>query len=152
MELSEQRRVKDSIRAAIEKGTPTLAECGGFMYLTEVLETTDGKNFEMAGIIPGKVKMQQKLAALGYREITADEENFLLNGNLTGKGHEFHYSTFQPTIEIQHAYQTTGRRGFKQEGYRKGNLVAGYTHFHFGSCPQMAANWVNTCKEFQANG
>ncbi len=40
-ELAEQREVKRSIQAAIESGLPTLAECGGFMFLTESIETTD---------------------------------------------------------------------------------------------------------------
>ncbi|MDQ0201155.1 cobyrinate a,c-diamide synthase [Neobacillus ginsengisoli] len=151
-ELAEQTEVKRSIRGAIEKGLPTLAECGGFMFLTEFLETTDEKNYKMVGIIPGKVKMQAQLAALGYREITAEAGNFLLNGDLKARGHEFHYSTFHPKTEIQHAYQTKGMRGFKQEGYMKGNLIAGYTHFHFGSCPGMVENWINKCKEYQANG
>jgi cobyrinic acid a,c-diamide synthase len=151
-ELSEQRDVKDSIRAAIENGLPTLAECGGFMYLTEFLETTDGTSYEMAGIIPGKVKMQTRLAALGYREISAAEGNFLLSPNLIAKGHEFHYSVFIPKKETQHAYQTKGMGGLKKEGFLKGNLIAGYTHFHFGSCPEMVENWVLKCKDYQTNG
>ena len=151
-ELANTTEVKLSIQTAIENGLPTLAECGGFMYLTEFLETSAEKRYEMAGIIPGKVKMQTKLAALGYREITSDEGNFLLNGGLTARGHEFHYSTFHPRTEIQHAYQTKGMRGLKQEGYREGNLIAGYTHFHFGSCPEIVENWVKKCKEYQVNG
>ncbi|MEE6449294.1 cobyrinate a,c-diamide synthase [Gottfriedia acidiceleris] len=150
-ELTKQTEVKNSIRTAIEKGLPTLAECGGFMYLTESLETTDETSYKMVGIIPGKVKMQTKLAALGYREITAVEENFLLAGNLSARGHEFHYSTFHSRTVFEPAYQTKGMRGFKQEGYRKGNLIAGYTHFHFGSCPEMVENWVKKCKEFKQN-
>ncbi|CRK83257.1 cobyrinate a,c-diamide synthase [Neobacillus massiliamazoniensis] len=151
-ELAENTRVKNSVQSAIENGLPTLAECGGFMYLTESLETTNEKKYEMVGIIPGAVKMQPKLAALGYREITAEEGNFLLAGNLTARGHEFHYSTFQPRTDFQPAFQTKGMRGFKQEGYRNGNLIAGYTHFHFGSCPGLVENWVNKCKEFKKNG
>ena len=151
-ELAENKEVKNSIRSAIEKGLPTLAECGGFMYLTESLETTDEKNYEMVGIIPGKVKMQPKLAALGYREITAEEGNFLLEGDLRARGHEFHYSTFHPGTEFQPAYQTKGMRGYKQEGYRNGNLIAGYTHFHFGSCPELVENWIKKCKEYKENG
>jgi cobyrinic acid a,c-diamide synthase len=150
-ELSEQRDVKDSIRTAIENGLPTLAECGGFMYLTESLETTDGTSYEMARVIPGKVKMQTRLAALGYREISAAEGNYLLSPNLIAKGHEFHYSVFIPKKETQHAYQTKGMGGQKKEGYMKGNLIAGYTHFHFGSCPKMVGNWVLKCKEYQTN-
>ena len=148
-ELAEQRDVKSSIRSRIENGLPTLAECGGFMYLTDFLETTDGTRYEMVGIIPGNVKMQTQLAALGYREITGVEGNNLLAPNLKAKGHEFHYSTFLPNKEGHHAYQITGTRGSKEEGYMKGNLVAGYTHFHFGSCPEMVENWVKKCKEYQ---
>ncbi|PLT33185.1 cobyrinate a,c-diamide synthase [Bacillus sp. V5-8f] len=149
-ELSYEAAVQHSIRTAIEQGMPTLAECGGFMYLTDEIETTDGNKHEMVGIIPGKVTMQTKLAALGYREITGEKGNYLLQGDIEAKGHEFHYSTFHPQSEVQHAYKTKGMRGIKEEGYMKGNLIAGYTHFHFGSCPQMVENWVKKCKEFKA--
>ncbi|MCM2532705.1 cobyrinate a,c-diamide synthase [Neobacillus pocheonensis] len=151
-ELAQQTAVKRSIQSAIENGLPTLAECGGFMFLTEMIETTDEKKYEMVGSIPGKVKMQTKLAALGYREVTGEEGNFLFDGNLKAKGHEFHYSTFHPKTEVQHAYKTKGLRGLKQEGYMKGNLIAGYTHFHFGSCPEMVENWIKQCKGAKANG
>jgi cobyrinic acid a,c-diamide synthase len=148
-ELAEQRSVKNSIRIAIENGLPALAECGGFMFLTESIETTEGKSYEMAGIIPGMVKMQTQLAALGYREITGAEGNYLLAPNLKAKGHEFHYSVFHPKAEIQHSYQTKGMGGFKKEGFMRGNLIAGYTHFHFGSCPEMVENWMKKCEEYK---
>lgn len=150
-QLAQQIKVKQSIKEAIDKGIPTLAECGGFMFLTEALETTDEKNYEMVGIIPGKVKMQTKLAALGYREVKGEEGNFLLKGKLMAKGHEFHYSTFHTKTDIQTAYITKGMRGIKQEGFMKENLIAGYTHFHFGSCPKMAENWIKRCKEYKEN-
>lgn len=151
-ELASQIEVKRSIQTAIEKGLPTLAECGGFMFLTDELQTTEGRKYEMVGLIPGTVKMQSKLAALGYREVTGTEGNFLFTGNLKAKGHEFHYSTFHPKTEIQYAYETKGMRGTKHEGFQKGNLIAGYTHFHFGSCPEMVENWMKQCKEYQAHG
>jgi cobyrinic acid a,c-diamide synthase len=148
-ELAEKKDVKDSIRASVKNGLPTLAECGGFMYLTESLETTDGKSYEMVGSIPGRVKMQTKLAALGYREITGVDGNFLLSKNQNARGHEFHYSTFIPETEIQPAYQIKIRQELKNEGYLNGNLIAGYTHFHFCSCPAMVENWVKKCKKYQ---
>ncbi len=144
-QLALQQEVKQSLKTAIEKGLPTLAECGGFMFLTDAIETTNEQSFPMVGVIPGVAKMQTKLAALGYREIVGEGGNFLLKGNVHAKGHEFHYSTFQPNKQIQPAYQTKGLRGTKKEGYLKENLVAGYTHFHFGSCPEMVANWIEQC-------
>lgn len=149
-ELARQMEVKRSIQNAIRYGMPVLAECGGFMFLTEELVTTDGKHHEMAGIIPGTVEMQTKLEALGYREMTGMGENFLLKGNLEAKGHEFHYSSFHPKRAIEHAYKTKGWGDFKPDGYMAGNLIAGYIHFHFGSCPQMASNWIKKCAEYKA--
>ena len=144
--LAHNEYVKASVKQAIESGMPTLAECGGFMYLTESIETTDNNKFEMVGVIPGAVQMQTRLTALGYREITGQNSNFLLD-NLKAKGHEFHYSTYQPTEEPTFAYETKGMRGVKKEGYLTHNLVAGYTHFHFASCPEMVDNWINKCLE-----
>jgi cobyrinic acid a,c-diamide synthase len=136
-----------SVKQAIEGGLPTLAECGGFMYLTEFIETTDMKKFEMAGVIPGSVHMQTKLAALGYREITGQNANFILE-DMIARGHEFHYSTFQALEEdIPYAYETIGMRGVNKEGYLLHNLAAGYTHFHFASCPGMVENWIKKCLE-----
>ena len=140
-------KAKRSVKAAIEKGLPTLAECGGFMYLTESIETTEEKKYEMVGVIPGRVQMQSKLAALGYREISGQNANFILE-NLRAKGHEFHYSTFHAAEDdVPYAYETKGMRGVSKEGYLLYNLVAGYTHFHFASCPEMVENWIRKCLE-----
>ena len=77
-ELAEQREVKHSIKSAIEKGLPTLAECGGFMFLTESIETTDEKNYEMVGIIPGKVKMQTEAGCFRISRNNSGKRKFLI--------------------------------------------------------------------------
>nr|WP_106783217.1 cobyrinate a,c-diamide synthase [Lysinibacillus timonensis] len=148
--LASNDRVKQSIKAAIENGLPTLAECGGFMYLTESIESTDHKTYEMVGLIPGRVQMQTRLAALGYREISGENDNYLLGG-YKARGHEYHYSIFKTNgEELPYAYKSVGMRGVMKEGYLVHNLVAGYTHFHFASCPEMVDNWVNKCVEHKA--
>jgi cobyrinic acid a,c-diamide synthase len=143
--LSRQHSVHESIRRAVGRGVLTLAECGGFMFLTEEIETMGGERYPMVGIVPGKVKMQDRLAALGYREIAGTEGNFLLGPRDQAKGHEYHYSTFEPAGGIAHAYETTGMRGRRREGYLAGNVVAGYTHIHFASAPELAKRWVDGC-------
>lgn len=152
-ELSQNQLVKASIKKAIEQGLPTLAECGGFMYLTESIETTQKARYEMVGIISGEVKMQSKRAALGYREISGRNGNILIGEHQKARGHEFHYSTFHTDeANIQYAYETKGMRGTKLEGYLKHNLVAGYTHFHFASCSDMVENWIKYCKGMKTYG
>lgn len=149
--LAEDEKVKSSIRSRIEEGIPTLAECGGFMFLTEYIVDTAGKAYPMVGLIPGKVTMQTKLAALGYREVEGAGENFLLPSGEQARGHEFHYSTFQANEEanVTAAFQSKGRQGTKAEGCLKGNLVSGYTHLHFASNPGMVERWIHACELYQ---
>jgi cobyrinic acid a,c-diamide synthase len=149
--LSADERVKTSFRSRIEEGIPTLAECGGYMYLTEQIVDTTGHEFPMVGIIPGKVIMQKKLAALGYREVAGAEGNFLLPSSEQARGHEFHYSTFQvkEDADVKAAFQSKGRLGTKAEGYVKRNLVAGYTHIHFASNPGIVKEWIHACELYK---
>ena len=145
-QLASNTAANDSIRHAIQNGLPTLAECGGFMYCTEAIVTRSGKRVPMLGLIQGEVVMQDKLAALGYREITGTTGNFLIGKEEEAKGHEFHYSTFEGT-HASPAYFTKSRFRTQAEGYLHGNLVAGYTHFHFASNPKLIENWIEACKE-----
>lgn len=149
-ELARDEEVKRSVAAAIQRGLPTLAECGGFMYLTEGIVTTDEQYYEMVGIIPGHVRMQQKLAALGYREVTGRKGNFLLEYD-KAKGHEFHYSTFVPRKEEKFAYEVKGLRGCKLDGYMDKRLIAGYVHFYFPSNPLLVERWLNACSEVKGD-
>ncbi|MFA9558480.1 cobyrinate a,c-diamide synthase [Evansella sp. AB-rgal1] len=152
-QLSKQTEVHRSIKKEIEKGLPTFAECGGFMYLCEAITTLDQKDHSMVGVIPGVVKMQKRLAAIGYREITGEKGNFLLNEGETAKGHEFHYSTFHSMKknEVKHAYETKGMRGIQKEGFLHKNVVAGYTHIHFASCTAIVENWITKCLEWKSH-
>lgn len=151
-ELERNETSKASIQAAITTGIPTLAECGGFMYLTESITNTEGSEYRMVGLIPGKVKMQKKLAALGYREIFGTPGNFLIDQDHQAKGHEFHFSIFEGAEGLPYAYETKGRFGKKSEGYMRGNLVAGYTHFHFASNPHLVERWIEACIEHKQKG
>jgi cobyrinic acid a,c-diamide synthase len=144
--LAKNEAAKLSIKATLERGLPTLAECGGYMYLTEEIVDRQGQAFPMIGVIPGRVRMQEKLAALGYREITGVPGNFLINEGEQAKGHEFHYSAYEGE-HTSPAYFSKGRFRAQQEGYLAENLVAGYTHFHFASNPQLVKNWLTACLE-----
>ncbi|PID15982.1 cobyrinic acid a,c-diamide synthase [Sporosarcina sp. P34] len=145
-QLAINEKTKNSIRNAVSRGLPTLAECGGFMYLTEEIINRQERLFPMLGIIPGRVLMQDKRAALGYREITGIEGNFLINGETQAKGHEFHYSKYEGEHNSP-AYFSKSRFRVQQEGYLHKNLVAGFTQFHFASNPQLVENWLKACME-----
>lgn len=148
-QLAEASRSRTSIRQAIEDGMPSFAECGGFMYLTEEIVTTSGDAYPMIGLIPGRARMQTKRAALGYREVSGLPGNFLLPDGAMARGHEFHYSVFEPDTALPPAYESQGRFGCKPEGVVLHNLVAGYTHLHFGSQLELACNWVAACRKYR---
>lgn len=150
-ELSAQQHVMQGLRTHIDNGLPTYAECGGYMYLSESLTDQAGRTYKMVGVIPACVTMQERLAGFGYREVTALGENWLFCSDMTARGHEFHYSTMTYRRPHSYAYQVTGYSGTNNEGYRTHNVVAGYTHLHFGSNPKLAQRFVDTCVAYRAN-
>lgn len=88
--LSENEGMRDSVRQAIKKGMPVVAECGGFMYLHEELVGRDGIRFAMAGALPVACFYTGRLVRFGYIEIEEKRSIFLPEGERI-KGHEFHY-------------------------------------------------------------
>lgn len=101
----------------------------------------------MAGIIPATSTFENRLQAIGYREIQARNDNYLLK-DAKAKGHEFHYYSFHPKKDQwPFAYQTN--RG--NDGYMVNQLVAGFTYIHFLSCLKMAENWIEACKAYRRN-
>ncbi|UOE96002.1 cobyrinate a,c-diamide synthase [Alkalihalobacillus sp. LMS39] len=148
-ELSEHTELQDDIRA-VARELPIFAECGGYMYLTERIITTDGQCYPMVGVIQGEVTMQSKLAALGYREVTSLQDNIILQSGEKARGHEFHYSTFACANDNkQKAYHVKALRKDGEEGYSSENIVAGYTHLHFGSNRNIAKRFVRACETYQ---
>ncbi len=51
--LSQNQTMLRSIASAALGGMPTIAECGGFLYLQRALRTPDGECFPMAGVFDG---------------------------------------------------------------------------------------------------
>ncbi len=117
-----------SIRQFIEDRKPVLAECGGAMLLGEELIDRNGERWPMANALPFVSRMQDSLAALGYRE------------EISGvRGHEFHYSRRESEQEFVAAFDCLqGDRGIR---YR--NLRASYIHWYFNSAPEVAAGWFS---------
>lgn len=152
-ELARNHALKADIRQAAAAGMPIFAECGGYMYLCRALTTSDGRTHEMVGLIPARVRMGQRLAELGYREVRAERDTPLLAAGETARGHAFHYSVLEPEPGAldawPYAYRAGSRFGERLEGYAAGSVLAGYTHLHFASNPRMAERWVAACAAFR---
>ena len=148
-QLAENQSLKNEIRAAAHRGMPIFAECGGFMYLTRSIEV-EHRDYPMIGLYPFRTRMLSRRKALGYREVVLKKDSLLGPKGLRGRGHEFHYSELiDERGEIADLYQVRSRMGMTlgPDGFAVCNTLAGYIHFHFGSNPKMAANFVESCKE-----
>ena len=150
-ELGENHRLKIEILAAAQKGMPIFAECGGFMYLTRSIEV-EHRDYPMVGLYPFRTRMLSRRKALGYREVVLKKDSLLGPKGLRARGHEFHYSELiKGTVENADLYQVGNRKGVEvgPDGFMAYNTLGGYIHFHFGSNPEMAANFVESCREYK---
>ena len=147
--LSHNKSMRNDIYEAITlKGLPTIAECGGFMYLNETLEDIEGTEFKMVGAIKGKSYKTNKLGRFGYISLTAQEDTLICKKGMSIKGHEFHYWD-----------STCNGQSFKaQKPMRKknwlcinsiNNLFAGYPHLHYYSNIDFASNFIHKCNDYK---
>ena len=88
--LAANEKMRKAIRDSITAGMPSVAECGGFMYLHDTLVDKNGASFHMAGVLPAECKDTGKLVRFGYVEIEEKEAGWLPAGTRI-RGHEFHY-------------------------------------------------------------
>jgi cobyrinic acid a,c-diamide synthase len=135
--LAENGAMKTAIATHVSAGKPVWAECGGMMALFEELQTVDDSRFAMWGLLPGRVTMQKRLAALGPQQIK------VAGGTL--RGHTFHYSTCSTPLAPTARTEAAPGRKLRGEGEAlyvvgpDGNLKASYFHAWFASNPAAAA-------------
>ena len=138
--LSENEAMRASLRAALEREIPCIAECGGFLYLQEALEGDP-----MVGFLPGTGHNTGKLSRFGYVTLTAQRDNLLCAAGQQLPAHEFHYYDTDSNGDSFLAQKTDGRSWAC--GVATPRLYAGFPHFHFYACPQMAANFLSACRK-----
>jgi cobyrinic acid a,c-diamide synthase len=148
--LDTNRSMKDALRAAVAANVPVYAECGGFVYLTEGIDTSDCQpSAEFVGVFPVRCRMLPRRKALGYRQAALTEDSVIGEEKAVVRGHEFHYSEIGTMPEeVGRSYQVS-RQGviLGAEGFRVRNCLASYIHLHFGSNAEIAPSFVAACRE-----
>lgn len=143
--LSQNKSMIGDIRRVSARSLPILAECGGFMYLHEVLETRDGKIYPMAGIIPGKAFPTSHLSRFGYIEVFPSEDGPFLKKGESIRGHEFHYWDSTNNGSRMEARKPGGKKHWNCV-HAQGNLLAGFPHFYYPSNPVFAKRFLEACR------
>ena len=134
--LTANEPLRDEAKAAIASGLPVWAECGGLLWLAESLDDRP-----MVGAIPARARLTDRLT-IGYRHATTTEPSPLGDTGTTLRGHEFHYSTCEPTGT---ALELTAPAGTRHDGFATSTLLATYLHHHAGGDPRAIERFVTTC-------
>ena len=131
--LSANSAMRRQIRSALERDLPCIAECGGFMYLTQAIGDR-----EMVGYLPGTCFDAGRLTRFGYVTLTDPQQP-----GLSLPAHEFHHWDCTAPGEAFQARKQSGRTW--RCGYRNDHFYAGFPHFHFYACPDAAVRFYQAC-------
>lgn len=134
--LSENYSMINSIKDAFAKKIPTIAECGGFMYLS-----TKISDKLMVNVIKNDIFNTGKLSRFGYIDLILQKKSFLGEPLDVIKGHEFHYYDSTNNGDLFSACKPSSKINWTA-CIQDGNLIAGFPHFYFYSNITMAQNFV----------
>lgn len=115
---------RKAIKDYAEQGGRIVAECGGMMYLCQVIVTDDG-DYPMCGVLPYSItarKADRKLS-LGYRRFVLDGKEY--------RGHEFHYTQFlgEKPASVAQIYNAKDEP-VDTPVFKYKNVLASYTHLY----------------------
>mgnify|MGYP001022461639 FL=1 len=128
-QLSENIALRAAIRDAGQEGLPTAAECGGFLYLGQMLEGTDSKVYPMTGVLPGSGHNTGRLVRFGYAAMTAKADSMLFHAGETLPVHEFHH---WDSSENGADFSVCKAKKRQWEcGFASANLYAGFPHLYW---------------------
>nr|WP_308650288.1 cobyrinate a,c-diamide synthase [uncultured Agathobacter sp.] len=174
-ELSENVSMRESIKKAFRAGLPTVAECGGFMYLHkyihDICDDTDEQNkadvqnnadtqyntdtqndvsvSQLVGALDSECHFKGKLVRFGYIELAEKHNNFL-PPNEKIKAHEFHY--YDSTDNGADCIATKPATGRSYDCViSHDNYWLGFPHLYYPSNPHFAESLVRKAYEYRRN-
>jgi len=150
-ELEKNSPMRALIRKEIASGMPSLAECGGFMYLHETLKDDKGVSYAMCGVLPGKCFYTGRLVRFGYVEVQEKNATFLKEGTIV-KGHEFHYYESENNGQdciVRKPVAGAGNQSWDCI-YSGQNHFWGFPHMYYPSNPDFAVHFTDEARAFKA--
>ena len=150
-QLADNHPMLVSVRSAVQRGTLTYAECGGYMYLGKQCVDAQGVSYDLVGVLPYTFQMGTERAQLGYRELTTLRETIIGPAGMRLRGHEFHWSHIvEPLLEEHVPYQIE-EAGKAKEGYATETVLASYVHIPLAANPQAMVELIRRCGWHQGN-
>lgn len=148
--LSENESMRKDIADKIHAGLPCIAECGGFLYLHEYLETPEKEKYPMAGVIKGTGYNAGKLQRFGYMTVKSTKDTMLADKNMDFRAHEFHYwNSDCPGNDYEITKESD--RSVSVAGYGNDTLYAGFPHIYFYGNENVAERFMDACVKYKKN-
>ena len=145
-ELAANAPMRAALKAAVENGLPTAAECGGFLYLGQTLEDADGTPHPMAGVLPGHGVKTGRLVRFGYATLTAQADSMLFAAGEQFPAHEFHHWDSTQNGTALTAAKANGRQWAC--GFANAHLYAGFPHLYWAGTP-LAQRFVAAAERYK---
>lgn len=141
--LAGNESMRQSVYKAVAGGLPTVAECGGFLYLQQSLENENNEAFPMCGVLPGKGYRTGRLQRFGYQWLRAEQDSLLFRQGEQIPAHEFHYwDCTENGADL--VSEKPGGRSWRC-GYATETLYAAFPHIHLGGALPLAVRFVEAC-------
>ena len=141
--------MRNSVKSAIENKMPSLAECGGFMYLHDTIFDSEKKPYKMAGVIHACCMKKERLVRFGYLTLNSKTDSFLQKGE-TIRGHEFHYYDSEDNGECAIAKKPVGTRSWECV-HAGSDHWWGFAHLSYYSNPKFAEKFAEACRSYKIN-
>ena len=148
-ELEENESMRNSVKSAIENKMPSLAECGGFMYLHDTIFDSEKKPYKMAGVIHACCMKKERLVRFGYLTLNSKTDSFLQKGE-TIRGHEFHYYDSEDNGECAIAKKPVGTRSWECV-HAGSDHWWGFAHLSYYSNPKFAEKFAEARRSYKTN-
>ena len=149
-ELSCNKSLISKIRHFAAAGKLIYGECGGLIYLSRFLRTSDDRQWPMANLLPLSIQMTNRPVHFGYANLNFLEDGLAEKGTSI-RGHSFHYSDIADLGNAKtHASATYSLSGeTHREGFTAGIVFGSYIHIHFAAVPEVAKRFVAMARRTQ---
>ena len=135
-ELSSNTKMLEDVKNKIESGLPTIAECGGFLYLHKTLD-----NEKMANVIPYSANKTKTLQNFGYSTLQATSDGIIMDEGDVIKAHEYHTYVSSGKFGDIIVEKMRSKKRYEDVIHTK-SLYAGFPHLYFPSNPSIVDHFI----------
>jgi cobyrinic acid a,c-diamide synthase len=127
--IAAARRFAEGLRHFAET-RPVHGECGGYMVLGQSIETADGRQYVMTGLLGHSTSFAKRKLHLGYRAARVLSDSVLGGKGARVRGHEFHYASLASPSDDDAFAELSDAQGrvLGNSGGRRGRVSGTFFH------------------------